>query len=105
MYVLKEDYKCPVNEVFESRLKDIPTFRFSKNFDDNFGELNWTLKYEAKKLKFTIPPIDMINKDELRLNSYVSWSDRAYPTWSSIGDCDSVKASFQTVKKSKSRPI
>ena len=42
----------PISEVFEREIKDVPTSRFSKNFDDEYNKMHaqlWKERREAKK--------------------------------------------------------
>ena len=42
----------PISEVFEREIKDVPTSRFSKNFDDEYKVMHaqlWKERREAKK--------------------------------------------------------
>ena len=38
LYVLKE-HGWPVSDVFETEIKELPTTRFSKNFDDEYMKM------------------------------------------------------------------
>jgi hypothetical protein len=47
LFVLKENGNS-VNRVFEEYIKDIPTTRFSKNFDDDYVKLHKLLTKEKE---------------------------------------------------------
>ena len=47
LYVLKES-GYPITQIFEEKIRDIPTERFSKNFDDDYGHLSACLANERK---------------------------------------------------------
>ena len=51
LYILKQ-MGYPISEVFEREIKDVPTSRFSKNFDDEYKVMHaqlWKERKEAKK--------------------------------------------------------
>ena len=57
LYILKQ-MGYPISEVFEREIKDVPTSRFSKNFDDEYKVMHAQLwkerkasKKEAKQIK------------------------------------------------------
>lgn len=39
LYILKQ-MGYPISEVFEREIKDVPTSRFSKNFDDEYNKMH-----------------------------------------------------------------
>lgn len=47
LYVLKEE-GYPISEIFQEKIKDIATTRFSKNFDDEYRLLHEQLIKEKK---------------------------------------------------------
>ena len=48
LFVLKE-HGLPVSEVFESHIKDLPTTRFSTQFDDEYKHIYFQLRQEKKQ--------------------------------------------------------
>ena len=50
LYILKQ-MGYPISEVFEREIKDVPTSRFSKNFDDEYKVMHAQLWKERKALK------------------------------------------------------
>ena len=47
LYVLKE-HGLPVSDVFDQEIKDLPTSRFSKDFNDDYKVLHSEIKRERK---------------------------------------------------------
>ncbi len=47
LYVLKE-HGLPVSDVFDTEIKDLPTHRFSKDFNDDYKELHAEIKRERE---------------------------------------------------------
>ena len=50
LYILKQ-MGYPISEVFEREIKDVPTSRFSKNFDDEYKVMHAQLWKERKAAK------------------------------------------------------
>ena len=48
LYVLKEN-GLPVSDVFDAEIKDLPTTRFSKDFNDDYKELHAEIKKNKEK--------------------------------------------------------
>lgn len=85
LYVLREEGKYPISELYQNRIRDIPTQRFSKLFNDDFAKLNHSLKQEQKLVTKQSLDLFQINRDQLTFNTWVPLSDRQYPNWQSLG--------------------
>lgn len=80
LYVLNEQ-GLPVSEVFEKKIRDIPTTRFTKNFEDDYKLLNEMIENEKKisKKRSSNKFEWKIHRDSLFFNSKTSLSNRDYP--------------------------
>ena len=80
LYVLNEQ-GLPVSEVFEQKIRDIPTTRFTKNFEDDYKLLNEMIENEKKisKKRSSNKFEWKIHRDSLFFNSKTSLSNRDYP--------------------------
>lgn len=52
LYVLKE-HGLPVSDVFDQEIKDLPTSRFSKDFNDDYKVLHNQIKKERAENQIT----------------------------------------------------
>jgi len=48
LYVLKEEKKCPVNEVFENFIKPIDTSRFTADYGEDYKKVLKKIKKQSK---------------------------------------------------------
>ena len=48
LYVLKEEKKCPVTEVFENFIKPIETTRFTSDYGEDYRKVLKTIKKHTK---------------------------------------------------------
>jgi hypothetical protein len=80
LYVLNEQ-GLPVSEVFEQKIRDIPTTRFTKNFEDDYKLLNEMIENEKKisKKRSSNKFEWKIHRDSLFFNSKTCLSNRDYP--------------------------
>jgi len=81
LYILKQ-MGYPISEVFEREIKDVPTNRFSKNFDDEYKVMHAQLWKERKQAKKEAKLVQQngfgIDRDEVLIES-VPKSDRLVP--------------------------
>ena len=81
LYILKQ-MGYPISEVFEREIKDVPTSRFSKNFDDEYKVMHaqlWKERREAKREAKLIQQNGFgIDRDEVLIES-VPKTDRLIP--------------------------
>ena len=93
LYILKQ-MGYPISEVFEREIKDVPTSRFSKNFDDEYKVMHAELWKERKEAKREAKLLQQngfgIDRDDILIES-VSKTDRLVPVgpsdWiSSLGE-------------------
>ena len=72
----------PISEVFEREIKDVPTSRFSKNFDDEYKVMHaqlWKERKEAKKEAKLVQQNGFgIDRDDILIESLPK-SDRLVP--------------------------
>ena len=93
LFILKEK-GFPVSQVFTDEIREIPTSRFSKNFDDEYKSLHMQFQHEKKlkdnkKVAKLTEDFLTVNRDRLTFNDRVSWSDRVYKRWNSWDSMDS----------------
>lgn len=50
LYVLKEEKKCPVTEVFEDYIKPIETSRFTADYGEDYRQVLQRIKRAKKEL-------------------------------------------------------
>ena len=85
LYILKQ-MGYPISEVFEREIKDVPTSRFSKNFDDEYKVMHaqlWKERKEAKKEAKLIAQNGFgIDRDEILIENLPK-SDRLVPLFTS----------------------
>ena len=102
LYILKEK-GYPVSQVFQDEIREIPTTRFSKNFDDEYKPLHQQFLHEKRlKEKISKPSNDefsAVNRDHLTFNDRNTLSDRVYKRWNSWDSMDSNYAPLVTVKR------
>ena len=81
LYILKQ-MGYPISEVFEREIKDVPTSRFSKNFDDEYNKMHaqlWKERKEARKDALLFKQNGFgIDRDEV-LFELVAKTDRVVP--------------------------
>lgn len=81
LYILKQ-MGYPISEVFEREIKDVPTSRFSKNFDDEYKVMHaqlWKERKQAKKEARLVAQNGFgIDKDEILIEN-ISKTDRIVP--------------------------
>ena len=72
----------PISEVFEREIKDVPTSRFSKNFDDEYKVMHaqlWKERKEAKKEARLVAQNGFgIDRDEVLIEG-IAKTDRLVP--------------------------
>ena len=102
LYILKEK-GFPVSQVFQDEIREIPTTRFSKNFDDEYKSLHQQFLHERRLKEKISKPINDdfldVNRDHLTFNDRVTWSDRVYKRWHSWDSMDSNYAPLVTAKR------
>ena len=52
LYVLKEEKKCPVTEVFEDYIKPIETSRFTADYGEDYRKVLQRIKRAKKELRY-----------------------------------------------------
>ena len=81
LYILKQ-MGYPISEVFEREIKDVPTSRFSKNFDDEYKVMHaqlWRERKIAKKEARLVAQNGFgIDRDEILIEN-ISKTDRIVP--------------------------
>lgn len=74
LFVLKEK-GFPISEVFEQEIKDIPTTRFSVQFDDEYKQMYFEIQKERKEKKKSKKEND---QTYLHCNDFSPLSDRVF---------------------------
>ena len=81
LYILKQ-MGYPISEVFEREIKDVPTSRFSKNFDDEYKVMHaqlWKERKEAKREARLVAQNGFgIDRDEILIEG-IAKTDRLVP--------------------------
>ena len=81
LYILKQ-MGYPISEVFEREIKDVPTSRFSKNFDDEYKLMHaqlWKERKQAKKEARLVAQNGFgIDRDEILIENQAK-TDRLVP--------------------------
>ena len=81
LYILKQ-MGYPISEVFEREIKDVPTSRFSKNFDDEYKLMHaqlWKERKEAKREARLVAQNGFgIDRDEILVEG-IAKTDRLVP--------------------------